>query len=51
MKKVIGLVHTRFSPQGGVENYINKLVPSLILRGWKIDYLTAMVNQDVPSEL
>lgn len=51
MKKVIGLVHTRFSPHGGVENYINKLVPSLILRGWKIEYLTSMVSQDVPSEM
>ncbi len=51
MKKIIGLVHTRFSPHGGVENYINKLVPSLILRGWKIHYLTSMINQDVPSEM
>jgi glycosyltransferase involved in cell wall biosynthesis len=30
MDKVIGLIHTRFSPTGGVENYINKLVASLL---------------------
>lgn len=48
MKKVIGLVHTRFSSKGGVESYINKLVPALIERQWEIHYFTAKVNQPVP---
>ena len=49
MQKIIGLVHTRFSPTGGVETYINKLVPSLIARNWEIHYLTARVEQDIPQ--
>jgi UDP-glucose:(heptosyl)LPS alpha-1,3-glucosyltransferase len=48
MQKIIGLVHTRFSPIGGVENYINKLVPALLNRNWQIHYFTARIEQDVP---
>ncbi|UCF90826.1 MAG: glycosyltransferase family 4 protein [Desulfobacterales bacterium] len=48
MQKIIGLVHTRFSPIGGVENYIGKLVPALLERNWQIHYFTARVDQPVP---
>lgn len=48
IQKIIGFVHTRFSPVGGVENYINKLVPSLLERNWQIHYLTAKIEQYVP---
>ena len=36
MQKIIGLIHTRFSPMGGVKNYINKLVPDLLNRNWQV---------------
>jgi len=49
MKKIVGLVHTRFSRIGGVENYINKLVPDLLERNWEVHYITAKVEQSVPS--
>lgn len=49
MPKTIGLIHTRFSQTGGVENYINKLVPSLLERNWRIHYFTAKIEQPVPS--
>lgn len=48
MQKIIGLVHTRFSPTGGVENYINKLVPALLDRNWQIHYFTGKVEQPIP---
>lgn len=48
MQKVIGLVHTRFSHTGGVENYINRLVDGLLARNWRIHYFTAKVEQAVP---
>ncbi|NVM21815.1 MAG: glycosyltransferase family 4 protein [Desulfobacterales bacterium] len=48
MQKVIGLVHTRFSPTGGVESYINKLVPALLARNWQIHYFTARIEQHIP---
>ena len=47
MQKIIGLVHTRFSPTGGVENYINKLVPALLARNWQVHYFTARIEQPV----
>ena len=49
MQKIIGLIHTRFSPTGGVENYINKLVTALLERNWQIHYFTAKVDQPVPE--
>ncbi|OEU61344.1 MAG: hypothetical protein BA867_02295 [Desulfobacterales bacterium S5133MH16] len=49
MLKTIGLIHTRFSQTGGVENYINKLVPSLLDRNWEISYFTAKIEQPVPK--
>jgi len=49
MKKIIGLVHTRFSSVGGVENYINKLVPSLLEKNWQIHYFAAKIKQKVPQ--
>ena len=49
MKKIIGLIHTRFSQTGGVEKYINKLVPSLLDRGWRIHYFAAKIEQPVPE--
>jgi len=49
MLKIIGLIHTRFSQTGGVENYINKLVPSLLDRNWEISYFTAKIEQPVPK--
>lgn len=49
MLKTIGLIHTRFSQTGGVENYINKLVPSLLERNWQIHYFTAKIEQPVPE--
>jgi UDP-glucose:(heptosyl)LPS alpha-1,3-glucosyltransferase len=48
MQKVIGLVHTRLSPTGGVENYINKLVTSLLKKNWRIHYFTSRVSQSIP---
>jgi len=48
MKKIVGLVHTRFSRIGGVENYINKLVPDLLNRNWEIHYFTVKVEQSIP---
>jgi len=47
MQKIIGLVHTRFSPIGGVENYINKLVPDLLNRNWEIHYFTGKIEQPI----
>ena len=49
IQKIIGFVHTRFSPVGGVENYINKLVPALLERSWQIHYFTANIKQRVPT--
>lgn len=49
MQKIIGLVHTRFSPIGGVENYINKLVPDLLNRNWKMHYFTGKIEQPIPT--
>jgi len=49
MQKIIGLVHTRFSPTGGVENYINKLIPTLLERNWLIHYFTAKIQQPVSA--
>jgi len=46
-KKVIGLVHTRFGPTGGVETYLNKLVPSLLERNWRVHYVTARIQQPI----
>jgi len=48
IQKIIGFVHTRFSLVGGVENYINKLVPALLERSWQIHYFTAKIEQHVP---
>jgi UDP-glucose:(heptosyl)LPS alpha-1,3-glucosyltransferase len=45
VQKIIGLVHTRFSPIGGVENYINKLVPDLLNRSWQVHYFAAKIEQ------
>jgi len=47
MQKIIGLVHTRFSPMGGVENYINKLVPDLLNRNWQVHYFAAKIEQPI----
>lgn len=47
MQKIIGLVHTRFSPMGGVENYINKLVPDLLNRNWQVHYFAAKLEQPI----
>ena len=47
VQKIIGLVHTRFSPIGGVENYINKLVPDLLNRNWEIHYFTGKIEQPI----
>ena len=49
MKKIIGLIHTRFSQTGGVEKYINKLVPSLLDRNWQVHYFAAKIEQPVPE--
>jgi UDP-glucose:(heptosyl)LPS alpha-1,3-glucosyltransferase len=49
MQKIIGLVHTRFSPTGGVENYINKLVQDLLNRNWELHYFTGKIEQPVPE--
>ena len=51
MQKIIGLVHTRFSAVGGVENYISKLVPALLERDWLIHYFTAKINKPVPRRV
>jgi len=48
MQKIIGLVHTRFSSVGGVENYINRLVDGLLARNWRIHYITAKADRAVP---
>ena len=48
-EKVIGLVHTRFGPTGGVETYLNKLVPSLLERNWRVHYVTARIQQPIPD--
>ena len=47
MQKIIGLVHTRFSPRGGVENYINKLVPDLLNRNWQVHYFAVKIEQPI----
>jgi len=49
MQKIIGLVHTRYSPIGGVENYINNLVPDLLNRNWEVHYFTGKIEQPVPD--
>lgn len=49
MHKIIGLIHTRFSQTGGVESYINSLVPALLERNWQIHYFTARIDQPVPE--
>jgi UDP-glucose:(heptosyl)LPS alpha-1,3-glucosyltransferase len=47
MQKIIGLIHTRFSPIGGVENYINKIVIDLLNRNWEIHYFTGKIEQTI----
>jgi len=47
VEKIIGLVHTRFSPTGGVESYINKLVPALLARDWQVHYFASRIEQPV----
>ncbi|MBW1847353.1 MAG: glycosyltransferase family 4 protein [Deltaproteobacteria bacterium] len=47
VQKIIGLIHTRFSPIGGVENYINKLVPDLLNRNWQIHYFAGKIEQPI----
>jgi UDP-glucose:(heptosyl)LPS alpha-1,3-glucosyltransferase len=49
VQKIIGLIHTRFSPIGGVENYINKLVPDLLNRNWQLHYFTGKIEQPIFS--
>jgi UDP-glucose:(heptosyl)LPS alpha-1,3-glucosyltransferase len=51
VQKIIGLVHTRFSPTGGVESYINKLVAALLDRNWQVHYFTGKVEQPIPTGL